>query len=65
MPPITPLQRPLCGCGEGCESGCDGGGEGWVGFGAEEDLGGVDDLDPRLPEDLPPLTLAKASIGRT
>jgi len=64
MPPAIPLQRLLCGCGEGCESGCEGE-EGCVDLGVEYDPGGVEDREPRLPEDLPPLTLAKASRGKT
>jgi len=64
MPPITPLQRLLCGCGEGCESDWEGGGEGWVDLGGEYERGGVEDREPRLPDDLPPPTLATASSGK-
>jgi hypothetical protein len=36
-----------------------------VDLGVEYDPGGVEDREPRLPDDLPPLTLAKASSGKT
>ncbi|HPL62254.1 MAG TPA: hypothetical protein PK587_00685 [Syntrophales bacterium] len=38
--------------------------EGWAGL-DEGDLGAEYDLDPRLPKDLPPPTLAQESISRT